>query len=206
MKTVTINLYPYHELSDDAKKVALDKFNETNDAYYRTTEEFLKSAEKFLKLVDETISIRNYQLGPYVGNYISFDTNFFDVESLLVRESNATENLLAIPAIKDIVERYENYPITGNYTDYALCKELHRILNLDEHNFSIRKILEMCIEELCNDCQKQCEFELSELYFENRIIDLTDCKQVDDCNECTCEHKQPLFFSNGIIYNPEIFN
>jgi hypothetical protein len=188
MKTVSINLYNYSELSDDAKKVALDKFNETNYSYYNTTEEFLKSAEAFLKLIDSSLRIYDYQLGPYTPNYIRFSTNDYHADCLLVRNSNVIENLLSITGIKDVFDNYNNYPLTGNYTDDALCTQLHKMITSTNSDYDICTIIEHCLDELCGQCVTQCESELSEDYF------------IDHLESNYQENEQPLYYKNGELY------
>jgi len=192
MKTVSINLYNYSELSDDAKKVVLDKFNETNNQYYRTTEEFLKSAKKFLKLIDPSLRVYDYQLGPYTYNYIRFSTNDYDADCLLVRNSNVIENLLSIPAIKDVFDNYNNYPLTGNYTDDALCTQLHKMITSTNFDYDICTIIEHCLDELCGQCVTQCENDLSEEYF----IDYIESNYEED--------EQPLYRITGELYDSEV--
>jgi len=147
MKTVEIKLYSFDELSEEAKKNAIEKYYEYED--YSFLEEDL-TYELLMLLLEKNIKYENvqieYRLSYSQGDGVSFTGNFeyknkkYSIVHKNLRYSHAhTKNIV------DVEE--DEYIVSGEFYDLYLkiCKEIkhygysildYRMDNDEFYNFS----------------------------------------------------------------------
>ena len=87
MRTETINIYKFNELSDSAKENAISNWRNHGD--YAWTDEWMDSLKTFCDLLG--ITIRDYSIGPYSHSYInwsyepSYEFELTDIRGLRLR-------------------------------------------------------------------------------------------------------------------------
>jgi len=77
MRTITVNLYQFNELSEEAQKVALDEFRDREFPWF---EEIKETMNGFAILF--SVHVTSYSLGYDQGAHISFGYNQYDLESI----------------------------------------------------------------------------------------------------------------------------
>ena len=127
MKTRIINIYSFHELSEDAKQNAIQEWRElsyrSNEAQY-IYDEAHNSIKEFLSIFPVYTS-RNSWLEP---SFMNTDDNIMELTGLRLRKwfiNNAYQYITKGKYIKTIYR--ESVP--GNYTKYPFRKKISEVKN-----------------------------------------------------------------------------
>jgi len=140
MKTKTIELYEFDELSEEAKEKARDWYKENMDYYWWN--EAKKSLDTFCS--DLGIEVTNYSISPYEFSFV--DTNCDNVY---------TEYDGYVPQFED------EYMPTGYYTDcvlYNTYMNLIRSSELQDVGEKITKAIDEALGEFVDTVKSDMEY------------------------------------------------
>lgn len=187
MKTITLNLYNYSELSDSAKQNALNNY--CNDGEFIAGDDYLATLKKALEFFNG--SLDDYSIDwmePYRSNYkFSLDKNAENLQG--VRLFKYIENNFSTyrnPYTNKIEPTFAgNCPFTGCSSDEDFLDPI-RVFMKKPDNTTFEDLIKDCIESLLSAACKDAEYEQSE---ENFI-------EMCEANEYTFEKDGTI--NNGI--------
>jgi len=175
----TIKVYKFTELSNEAKKYAIENWRNEGHEYFWTDEGVI-TLKEFCKRFD--IELNDYNLGywPYECS-INVDTATYDMD---------TEKMLGIRAWKFLQNNYEkdieafrNCKATGYCFDYSIIAPLIDFMHKPDLLISLADVYDAC--------------------FDNFVRTWCDNVQYQDSDEYIAEHLEANnyeFFEDGKIY------
>lgn len=174
MEKVTIQLYSVDELSKKAFEKAYLHWCSTYDYDYGTDNE--KVLEKFQEIFPVKITGYSYGGG---REYISFVMNCHEIIAQLsgVRllkyiwnnyKDYIFNNKIYYNGIKKRKSKIKlncNCVLTGYYLDYDILEPIYKFLNNPKKDITFEDLIEKCLNNWLNACQKDYENFYSEEYF-----------------------------------------
>jgi hypothetical protein len=187
-ETITRNVYTIHELSDQARERAHEKWNEHDD--YCWGDENRKSLEWFAERFH--VVTKGWSYGGWGRTYMRFDLRMDDVVyDIEVLKGQRLANWLMLHHFSDLYEGKwycKNYPKqrrskvmfqescpTGYCIDYSLLEPVRDFIKNPNPNTTYEELMEDCLDSWLTACQEDWEFTQTMEYF----IDACDANEYE---------------------------
>lgn len=160
MKQVTINLYEYSELNDQAKENAYNEW--LKNAYYFASTDNKDTLIKFCDIFGVKMEKWEYDIS-------SYDFDFHIQNDYL--ENLKGEKLLSFlrENFFDYINDYDSCNLTGYYLDLDILKPMYDFLsdyNDDMNEITYKELVHNCLENFFKSCTLDCECYFSKENFE----------------------------------------
>ena len=183
MKSITINLYSFDELSEDAKEKALQNHQQTHQMHW--FDEWCESIKKGLEFFD--VFVRDYSITTESNrSYVYFEIHeciknltYVRLWKYLKNNYNTFRNQFS----GKIQRTFEgNCPFTGFSGDEAFLDPFRKFLKHPDQT-TFEDLLKDAIENCLNGIEEDYEYQLSEEFFKEE-----------------CEANEHQFTANGELY------
>jgi len=192
MKTITVNLYEFNELSDEAKENAINHFRDKNTDYSWFVEEANDTFEKFAKIFnidwrniyycepyrndykldldDNIINLSGHRLAKYIWNNYKrdlFKGKYYSVKSNKVLKhkrvkSEILKNGNVFNAYYSKIQLENSCVLTGVCYDEDILKPVYDFLDKPKDNINFETLLNDCIYSLCHSVSSEIEYRESD--------------------------------------------
>lgn len=174
MKTITINIYSFNELSEEAKKSALQDFCDTGE-YFLADEnaESLKEFQNFLP-----VNVKNWQYGG--GKYIRYSltceeavqnlygqrlrtyilNNYYSIlyeQKPYGKYFKSASGVWKYPKRSNIFYIQTSCPFTGYVMDESLLQPIREFIDKPD-NSTFSELIHKCLNNWLNECESDYDY------------------------------------------------
>lgn len=187
MRTETIEIFSFEELSDEAKENAIENYRDQGHDYV-WTEEWLDSLEEFASRL--SLTIQDWTIGPYSHSYINWNHTYQpepEVEEFtgLRLRTWLINNYLDHFATgkyyskfigdehrsrhSKIFIEYDNCPLTGYMGDNSLIQPILDFIK-EPDGSTLEDIVNSCMESFIAGYTADCEYQDSDEFIKEELI------------------------------------
>lgn len=186
MRTETINIYKFDELSDEAKEKAIEQYKERHNSY-AWSDEWIDSLRAFAKAID--IRLRNWQISPY--SYSSIDWEFncsfeFDEDDYKAMDKWRLRTWLINNYLPEFAKgkyysknigglkyvsrhsktqiEYNPCPLTGYCGDCSLIEPILEFIKSPKDNYTLKDVVDDCMHSFIKEFNADMEYQDSDEY------------------------------------------
>ena len=196
MKKVEINVYEFHELSNKAKKRALQDWINTGDTVFNN--EYEDTINAFCKVFPVKYTSYEYSPGAWVNFKMTCDDVISELSGIRLRTyiiNNYYDNLYKpkfmciSPITVNSKTRYSNCqvsndcPLTGYGIDMDILQPIYDFLAKPD-NSTFKDLIDGCLQSWAQACRDDYEGTLTEEWYADM-----------------CEANSYTFLENGELYN-----
>lgn len=189
MRTATINIYKFEELSEQAKQTAIESYRQDISYHfgYHWMDEWIDSLKTFSDMLG--IVIKDYKFSPYCYSDIKWEY-YADYEVVglrlrtwiinnwlpSLRKGNYYSKGKYVNGMYSYKYRHSNIsfdyccPLTGYFGDDTLIQPILDFVKNPIANYTIRDVIEDCMDSFIKAVVSDMEYQDSDEYISEHII------------------------------------
>lgn len=157
MRTRTKQVFLFSELNENAKQKAIEKYNENED-YFWIWNEAKETSNTFCK--EFNIKTRNSCLEPITSH---IDDCILELKGVrLMKYLNANYS---------VINKIDNYPLTGVYYDYTILKPLYDFIKKPCKNTTFEDLINDSFSKLKLWIESEIEYYQCDSYITEKLIE-----------------------------------
>jgi len=187
MKTISVNLYSFDELSDKAKQYAIDKFISDHEFFW--SDAYIDTIKEGIDIFD--FELYNWRIDFFSGHYdCSLRSGKSELSGLRLRTYLLNNYYSVFYRRKEYGKRkskitYEKYEhhITGYCADQTFLQPIIDFINKPDAYKTFGELMDDCIYAVVMDGRNDYEYQCTEEYISDH-----------------CEANEYMFYENGEMH------